>query len=355
MTGKKLLLLVVALAVVVGIIIVSENMGKKEETAAFFPQLSAENISAIEISDNGESVELRRRDGSWVVSKSNGAKRNVAPALSADVESAPADTLPSEGTGQKSDGSYPADSAAIQTALEKIATMEKDELISQNPDKQEVFEVDSAKGVLVTVWNSSGNKAGSFRVGKSGPDWSSNYVRMIGSDDVYTVRGRIKSALFSKEDRWRDKTIMDFMPEQASKLTLNKKEGEDIALEQKLDSASTPVWALTAPEQTNADQQQVSSLLSSIATLKAADWADGSLSDSAMGFVEPTLKVTVGMANETSHTLTVGEEKDGKMYVRSDDKPGTVFLVTKSNIDGLNKKLADLKAKEEDKPADQAS
>ncbi len=343
MTWKKLIILVVALAVVVGIIAVSENIGNdSEQNAAFFPQLSKDDISAIQISDNDRSAAIKRENGDWVVTKAEETDKKNPP-LTAGADSADTDT--ENKTAAKP---YPADSAAVATALEKIASMERDELISKNPEKQELFEVDSARGVLVEIWNAEGKKAGSFRVGKSGPDWSSNYVRLIGSDDVYTVRGRIKSALFTEENRWRDKSVTDFNPEQATNLILAKKEGDSLKIEQKMDSASNPVWTITAPEEAKADQSKITSLISSISTLKTNDWAKESLTDSAMGFTEPTLGVSVGLANGTVRKLTIGAEKNDKLYVRSDAKPETVFLITKSKINNLNKELADLKAKEEE-------
>jgi hypothetical protein len=160
MKGNKLFLAIVILVLAVLTIIISENLSNKspsESQKKFFPNLSESSISAITIKDSNDSVKIRRKGDIWVVDAYQSA--SAAPS-----------GLPIEGDSSKpavSSKVYQADSASISTALEKILKMEKGVLISDNQEKQSVFEVDSAKGTLVELWDATGKIVGSFRIGKN--------------------------------------------------------------------------------------------------------------------------------------------------------------------------------------------
>ena len=99
----------------------------------------------------------------------------------------------------------PADEASVTTAIGKGASLELKGIVSSNPQKQSVFQVDSS-ATLVRVFEKGFEKA-AFRVGKLGSTYMETYVRREGSNDVYIADGMI-NYIFAKSVReWRDKTI----------------------------------------------------------------------------------------------------------------------------------------------------
>jgi LysM repeat protein len=79
-------------------------------------------------------------------------------------------------------------------------------LISSNPEKQTVFQVDTS-GTKLTV-TERGGKSTSVIVGKMGPSFSEVYFRLPASKDVYLGEG-LDTWMINKEARdWRDKTIL---------------------------------------------------------------------------------------------------------------------------------------------------
>ncbi len=344
MKPKTLGILAVVLVAIVGIIVLAEHLGKanpSSEAGEFFPGLSQDNLASVKIADSKATVEVQKENGMWV----------VVPEPSADNQAAGASPISGE-TAQSPSGVssmvYPADSASVQSLVDKLVNMKRDELISQNPENRGVFEVDTAKGIRVTVQTSDDEKLGTFYIGKSGPDWSSHYVRMEGSDKVYTVRGSIRHAFFTDDNRWRDKSILAFDPEKAEAVTLAKKNAVPIRLEKRTDTSGVADWYITTPENAKADADEVEKLVKNLSKLKTSSWEeDQSLADSTMGFNAPELVATVTMENGETKSVTVANEKsaESKFWVRVPNKPGT-FLVTSHTINNLDKNLEELTAKE---------
>ncbi len=102
-------------------------------------------------------------------------------------------------------GRYKADEAAVMSAVAKGASLTVTSLVSSNPAKQPVFQVDSS-ATLVKVFE-KGTERAAFRVGKPGSSFTDTYVRVEGSNDVY-LANEVLTYVFGKPVKdWRDKTI----------------------------------------------------------------------------------------------------------------------------------------------------
>jgi len=347
--SKKVLYPVIALVVIVAILVISENMKKKAPSEAemlFFPNLKENSVESILIEKTGEKIKLRKKGDGWIVSQPSSATEEkeseaaASPLGSGDAAAATAEPV----TTAKE---YPVDSASITAAIEKITSMKKDILVSENTEKQSLFEVDTAKGILVTLEDNSGKKIGSFIIGKSGADYSSNYIRLMGSNSVYMVSGGVRSALFTDLKRWRDKNIMKFDKATAKGITLAKSDGSLITLA-KSDSGNP--WEILQPIKNPAKTDAVDGILDKLAKLNATDFQDEILPDTAMGFDKPELGVTVSFDNGSSRNLIFGKKnKDNKYWVKTDGKK-QIYLISEYYFNQINKKLEDLKGEPMVKP-----
>ncbi|MBD3316280.1 MAG: DUF4340 domain-containing protein, partial [Chitinivibrionales bacterium] len=342
--------LLVLLLVVVGIIVLTENIDKLSSGSkkdAFLPGYSEDNVSAFMIVAQKDSVKIRRKGDIWVV--------DADPAVTGSGQASGLTNVADKQTGADTEKGrksrlYPADSAAVATALEKMSNLSKDDLVSTNPEKQELFEVDSANGVLVKVWDAQDKPLGSFRIGKSGPDWSSNYVRKIGSDKVYTVGGSIKYSFFSDEQRWRDKTVQKFDKNNAKSITLVKGTATTIKMEKEKDSTGADIWKLVSPEKHMADLAKVNKLLGALSNLKTTGWEENvALDDDTLGFSEPELVARVTLGNGDTKEIVVGNKKgtENKFWVKAAGKEAT-FLVADHTISKLDVNVEELKASPEE-------
>ncbi len=348
MNMKHLPLLAVILAVIIGIIIVANQLSNKrpsEQSLAWFPQFSEAGCGMISVSDQKDSVFLVHRGKDWVVANGRPSD-NAAPSfLSADTS----------GKVRKI-SEYPADSAFIQTAIDKLKALKKEDLISQNPQKQVELEVDTIQGTKVTVYNEKLAPIGTFYIGKNGADWSSNFVRMKGSDDVYLAGGSLKYSLFTDRSKWKNKIITKFDRSFVKGIEIAKRDSASIVLSlaapSPKDSAARPVWNIVSPVKDSAKNSEVDKILNTLANFSASDFEENAaLSPDSLGFSKPYLRVTLSFENGDKKTVLVGNEKgsEGKRWVRTPEKPAT-FLVYKYNIDNVDRSVNALRGIPEKKP-----
>jgi hypothetical protein len=348
MNMKHLPLLAVVLAIIIGIIIVSNQMGNKrpsEKSLAFFPDFSEASCGMIKVCDFKDTVFLVHKGKEWVVS-AHKPNDNAAPSF-----------LSGEPAGKATKiADYPADSAFIQMAIDKLKAMNKNDLISQNPQKQTELEVDSMQGIRVDIFNEKFAPAGSFYIGKNGADWSSNFVRAAGTNDVYMVGGSVKYAFFTDKTRWKNKSILKFDRAFVKGIEISRRDSVSIVLAltppSPKDSAAKPVWRIVSPVKDSARNTEVDKILNTMSGFAASDFEeDTAISVDSLGFTKPYLKVTVSLENGDKKNIVVGNEKgsEGKRWVRTPEKPVT-FLVYKSNVENLDRTVNNLRGIEEKKP-----
>jgi hypothetical protein len=339
MKGNKLIILSAILVVVVAIIILGNKLGNKapsEKDLKFFPAITAQSIGSITITEGTNVIKVRRKGGVWAVAKTtpNASGSAASPLAASDS----ANTASTAAAGEKE---YPVDSASIASALEKIVSIKKDALVSENTEKQTLFEVDSVKGLVIDLADVSGKAIGTLIMGKSGPDYNSNYVRTKGSNSVYMAFGGARYSFFTDLNRWRDKTVLNFDKSTAKGLTIVRRDSATVTLA-KADSGNT--WSILQPIASPARSEEVESMIEKLAQFNTTDYQDEVLADSAMGFDKPTLGITVSLKNGSSRNLIIGKKNsDNKYWVKTDGKE-QVFLVAEYTVNPIDKKLGDLKA-----------
>jgi hypothetical protein len=111
-----------------------------------------------------------------------------------------------------------ADHMALKAA-ETPRTTRLKSLVSTNPDKQGLFQVDST-GILVRVFQ-QGVEKGAFRIGKTTTSFAESYIRREGSNDVYIADGVLSGVYDRKAEDWRDKGIYRTSRDAITSVTLN--------------------------------------------------------------------------------------------------------------------------------------
>jgi hypothetical protein len=100
-----------------------------------------------------------------------------------------------------------ADSAQVAQVVEMISSIDVGSLVSENPEKQNLYEVDSSTGRLINVYGHDENLA-SFYLGKNASNFNYTYIRKVGSDEVYMAEDVMGYRLDKAQNNWRDKTII---------------------------------------------------------------------------------------------------------------------------------------------------
>ena len=310
----KQLLILGAIFVVLAIIIVlfenpfgqSEYQKKVETAMPLFPNFNEEQIVKIEITATGETTTLSKQNGNWVVASMD---------------------------------NYPADGEGVAELLSKVAEFKNTQRVSNNPEKQSEFEVDST-GVEAKLMDANDKVLAHLFVGKTTPGFLSSYVRPADSNDVYVAQGYLQS-VFNKGTRtWKDRTIFNFNKGIVTQLNIISPEE---TVELRLDTDGT--WQMLKPVGADAKTTEVDALLTTFSELDTDDFAEAMDELAEYGLDMPQSTISAMLNDGTTATLHVGKEEEGKLYVKRDDKD-TVFRLFKSNVDSLIKKSDTLKAEE---------
>ena len=284
----------------------SDHEKKLEMAMPLFPDFDKEEVTKIEIVATDETTTLSKRDGKWVVASMD---------------------------------NYPADSEGVAQLLTKVAELKNTQRVSNNPDKQSEFEVDST-GVEAKLMDVNDKLLAHLLVGKITPGFLSSYVRAAASNDVYVAQGSLQS-VFNKGTRtWKDRTIFDFNKGIATQLNISSSEE---TIELRLDENG--VWQMLKPVAATANTTEVDNLLTTLSGLNTDDFAEANDDLAAYGLDVPQSTISAVLNDGTTATLHIGKEEEGKLYVKRDDTE-TVFRLFKSNVDRLIKKSDTLKAAE---------
>lgn len=310
----KQLLILGAIFVVLAIIILlfenpfgqSEYQQKVETATPLFPNFNAEQVMEIEITATGETTTLSKQNDSWVVASMD---------------------------------NYPADGEGVAELLSKVGEFKNTQRVSNNPEKQAEFEVDST-GVEAKLMDANGTVLVHLFVGKTTPGFLSSYVRPADSNDVYVAQGYLQSVFDKGTRTWKDRTIFSFNKGIVTQLNIISPEE---TVELRLDAEGT--WQMLKPVAAAAKTTEVDTLLTTFSALDTDDFAAATDDLAEYGLDTPQSTISAVLNDGTTATLHVGKEEEGKLYVKRDDKD-TVFRLFKSNVDGLMKKSDALKAEE---------
>lgn len=189
-----------------------------------------------------DRIELRSPTGNIVIEKAAGPWRLTAPLR------------------------YAADSGLVVNLLNQANRIEVKNLVSSNPEKQSVFQVDST-GVLVRL-SAQGTDKAAFIVGKPSSTFSETFVRKDGSPDVYLADGYLQGTFKRGANDLRDKTI--FKTDAASIRSVTYHYGDTtftLAL-------NDTVWQIGKE---NANTAGVRTLLQALSNIQADDFIDSTL------------------------------------------------------------------------------
>ncbi len=282
----------------------SEHEKKVETATPLFPNFDKEQVAKIEIIAIDGTTTLSKQNGNWIVTSMD---------------------------------NYPADSEGIAELLTKVGEFKNTQRVSNNPEKQAEFEVDST-GVEAKLMDENDKLLAHLFVGKTTPGFLSSYVRPADSNDVYVAQGYLQS-VFNKGTRtWKDRTIFDFNKGNVTELNISSPEE---TVELRLDANG--IWQMLKPETAAANTTEVDTLLTTFSGLNTDDFAEATDALSDYGLDTPQSVISAALNDGTTATLYIGKEEEGKLYAKRDDKE-TVFRLFKSNVDRLIKKSDTLKA-----------
>jgi hypothetical protein len=137
--------------------------------------------------------------------------------------------------------------------------------------------------------------------------------------------------------------ILTLKQEDISKIEIKKKGGEGLALAK----GDAGKWQITAPKPLGADQEAVSSLLSSVSSLNSDRLVEDKATDlSQYGLTHPSLELDVTTKDPKPQKLLLGDETPAgsAVFAKLDGDP-RVFTIASYNKSSLDKTANDLRDK----------
>ncbi|MFN0150966.1 MAG: DUF4340 domain-containing protein [bacterium] len=297
---NRTLLLVVSIAVLgLGLALLLRGGNRADNTASglLFPKATDVDSRKIEITSKDGTSVLEKQGDEWVVA---------------------------------SQQSFRADAEAVNALFQKIAAIEAGNVVSKSREKRALFEVDST-GIRVRVWGANDAEFADFVLGKSGPDFQSNYVRPSASDNVY-LSGELIRSTFDKGRRgWRDRKILSFAAEDATGLRFAT--GDTVLALAKSPDGS---WSVEGDATLAGRAPVIDGVLRSLSRYTTDDFADSVAADTA-GFAPPSRTIEVSFASGSPQRLEVGAMKSPTQYwVRRGDA-AMIYVVSKGRVETLFK------------------
>ena len=227
-----------------------------------------------------------------------------------------------------SEDSLPADSTAVASIVEKVASFSRNDMVSSNPEKRSLYEVDSL-GVLVSIADEAGDTVAAFVVGKMGPDYQSTYIRDARSDDVILAAGYIKSMFDRGTRTWQDRVMFRLKSEEITAVGVERG-SEKYTLSRLPDGR----WYVNRPDSAACKQNVVSRMVRAVSFLRCDDFA-GRLPLPESGLADTDTAMWFGMATGGEHWLYFGKENEASQVHTLKDDSDIVYLIARSKINHL--------------------
>ncbi len=310
MNFKKTILLIIVLAILIGIAYLGKSKTKRAgEEPGLFPEFAIEEAIAIRINSPETKVSLSKEGDTWLVAE----KDNLD-----------------------------ADTQQVTQALESVKEIKKGKnIISVNPEKQEIFEVDPNNGFEVEIKGAGDKTLAHFYMGKTGPDYMSTYVRRADSAEVILHKSFHLRSYFDKApDAWLDKAIIKFTGDDMQGVEVTRAEGSYALIKEK------DKWLLDAPVKSETNEEEVKKIITAITSIRATKLERQKPEESLQGYGldNPYLDIKVSLFDGSNKEITIGktEGKDDEFYLKLMDRD-IIYTIAKYNIDRLDKPWEELR------------
>ena len=177
---KNFKIALIVLVVLIGVYLLNiRSQGKFESTSTAIFTDDPEDVFKILIQTGEEAVELARIDTVWRISGN--------------------DTLVTK-------------PRSIENLFDKVLKVNRETIISTNPEKYGKYSVDDSTGTHLAVINSKGETVGYYVFGRSKSDYSRSYIRIGDDPKVYLVDQNVIYMLATRETYWGEKPKEDVPP-----------------------------------------------------------------------------------------------------------------------------------------------
>jgi len=211
-----------------------------------------------------------------------------------------------------------ADGSRIRSELGIFSGLYRGTLVSDNRNKQHLYQVDDKSGLRLKIFDLEGRVILEIIIGKSGPDFTSTYVRPVGGDKVYLTPRPLTGRFSSDPKSWRNRKLWSINADLISSITITSKKGSySVKRNGKLSEAE---WL---------------QFMGKFTTASAVGFAD-EMNTASAGLEKPRISLTLNRKGGGSVTLEIGgQDKSGKYYARIKGGDKTIYLLSKKSVESI--------------------
>jgi len=305
---KQTWILIILAVVLVLLFWVSRTRTPVQRGSEYFVKFDSATVHKIEVKYDTMDVVLEKRGDQWWVTK------------------------PME---------YPANPTFGADMAGKVADLKIENLITEQPAKQGMFDVTDSAGTAVTVYDDAKPPI-TLVMGKIDEGYRHTYMRLADSNKIYLIKGVYKSYFTRNVKDWRDKTIAKYNADDFRGFVL---EYPDKKMELTLQDS---VWiARIGSEQFVAKKNIVDRLVNMAHNVQCFDFVDV-LDASKFDFSKPAfiLRATTTAGDFTLKLLP--ENKEANKYLVEKDGVPTHFVIYESTAKALMKDFDEFRPEKEE-------
>lgn len=332
-----------------------------------FPGFDSDNATKIILADKGKVKVFEKISGTWFIYSREIPLELSRKNKSGDFPALDKINVPSTKEKKETVKKYNADQRAVEAMLNTLKNLKEEKVISASKKRWKLFKVGQNYEVAVLVQDGSGKGLASLLIGKSSPDFVSQYFRKKGDDRVLLASSLIYQ--FRKSlSNWRDKQIFRFNHADivsyrafypGKKLILERTENKQAlghsSPNDANDKAKKPAkrkepyqWWIKNGRPKQAKSNKVNSIVRSLASLNARSFPEEALIEKiaqgkSHGFIEAKTKSGSIYRLELIAPLDTydAKSKSREVVARADGNPN-FFLLEESMIDRLIQEPAKL-------------
>lgn len=217
---------------------------------------------------------------------------------------------------------FAADRSRVNGAIGVFSGLEEGVLVSDNPDKQNIYQVGPA-GLHVKGLDSKGNAVFDVVIGKNGPDFISSYIRRGDRNEVYLVNRPLVGVFSPRYEDWRTRLIWSIDPAVLGEISA--KSGDRQAI-------------FVKDQEGNWNSAAVDEFLKTGSALSASDFADD-IDIAKVSLDKPQTAISLSLSDGKKLTLLIGNQDDSKRYYAMLEGGTDVYLIDSDVVERIEAML----------------
>ncbi len=230
------------------------------------------------------------------------------------------------------------DSSAVENMISTAVGIKVGSVISENPERQKDFMVDTVSGNLIRFYNGD-RLLNSIIVGKMTPDYAHTYLRKPDSNEVFEGEGMLTFVFSRARNQWLNRSIFAFNPGTVRQIELDY---PDKAYRLNFSGSKWYIAKQPFRDSVQADSLKVASYLARVSNFDGSDFVD--ITDTGkVNFERLSLSLKITLEGETvPHVVDFADTipNFSRFYCRVPGREDTL-VVYRSTYESVKKAFAD--------------